>query len=55
MEHKQDNNTQTNDTLTSSNIAKTIYIANNLRGETKSSSDLANLDKFLENEKNNSH
>jgi len=53
MEQKQDNNLQTNETNTSSNAVKTIYIANNLRGETKSSTDLANLDKFLENEKNN--
>jgi hypothetical protein len=53
MEEKQENNVDINDSNTSTNLVKTIYIANNLRGETKSSTDLANLDKFLENEKNN--
>jgi len=55
MEEKQENILEVNDVNPSTNLVKTLYIANNLRGETKSSTDLANLDKFLENEKNNNN
>ena len=53
MEEPQEINQHQKETTSSTNFVKNLYIANNLRGETKSATDLANLDKFLEKEKNN--